>query len=120
MTIRATRSELCHRIGALDAERKVQMRRQAEMTAEKKALSRAISELDNDPITVTDHAVVRWLERRCGVDIEAIRSEIAGLAVPHIGARGTVAVGAGLVMLIDGTKVVTIMPEGVKPWDMKP
>jgi hypothetical protein len=41
------------------------------------------------PIDVTDHAVVRWLERVCGVDIEKYRAEIraAFLAsgITHLG-----------------------------------
>ena len=32
-------------------------------------------------LQVSDHAVVRWLERVCGADIEKIRSEIRGAYV---------------------------------------
>ena len=28
------------------------------------------------PVTISDHAIVRWLERVKGVDIEAIRAEM--------------------------------------------
>lgn len=31
-------------------------------------------------VGVTDHAVLRWLERRAGLDIEAVRRHLAGQA----------------------------------------
>jgi hypothetical protein len=39
---------------------------------------------------------------------------LAHLARPHIGTIGRVPLGDGLVMVIDGCRVVTIMPEGDK------
>jgi hypothetical protein len=109
-----TRTQLRHAAGALQAQITAGQRRQAVLSAELKEVHRAISALDSDPIVVSDHAVVRWLERRQGLDLDAIRAQIAAEARPHIGTIGRVPLGDGLVMVIDGCRVVTIMPEGDK------
>ena len=49
-------------------------------------------------LTVTDHAVLRYLERRHGVDIEAIRQHLAGIAL-NAAQLGAVAVRAENVRL---------------------
>lgn len=110
-----TRSQLCHEAGALNAQRAALAKRQKVIAAEIKEVSRAISALDSSAILVTDHAVVRWLERCNGLDLEGVRAQIAAEARPHVGAKGRVPLGDGLVMLIDGHTVVTIMAEGEKP-----
>lgn len=109
-----TRSQLCHAAGALKAQQTALQRRQKVVSDELKDVQRAISALDASAIMVSDHAVVRWLERLHGLDLETLRAEIASAAKPHIGTVGTVPIGKGLVMLIDGNRVVTIMPEGEK------
>lgn len=63
-------------------------------------------------IRVSDHAVLRWLERVKGMDIEAIRSEIGqrvDLALEHPGASGVVS--GGYVYKLRGDVVTTIMPQ---------
>lgn len=47
---------------------------------------------------VSDHAVLRYLERRHGLDIEAVRSHLAGLAI-NAAELGAVAVQAEAVRL---------------------
>ncbi|MET4128378.1 hypothetical protein [Roseovarius sp. MBR-6] len=58
---------------------------------------------------VTDHAVLRYLERVEGVDIEAIRCRIGHLAdrAIEMGANGVVS--GGFVYRIDGGHVVTVL-----------
>lgn len=65
---------------------------------------------------VSDHAVLRWLERVHGMDIETIRREIghkAAVALDHPGAEA---------VLVDGIKlqlregVVTTVVERPKAW----
>jgi hypothetical protein len=109
-----TRSQLCHAAGALEAQRTALQKRQKIIAHDLKDVQRAISALEAQEIVVSDHAVVRWLERREGLDLEAVRARIAAEAKPHIGTVGTVPLGGGLVMLIDRTRIVTIMPEGEK------
>lgn len=65
--------------------------------------------------SITDHAVVRYLERVKGIDVEAVRSEIA-----EIVGRG-VQLGAQSVLLdgmryrLEGNYVVTVVEEKVGP-----
>lgn len=49
-------------------------------------------------LQVSDHAVLRYLERRHGLDIEAVRRHLAGLAV-NAAELGAVAVRADSVRL---------------------
>lgn len=109
-----TRSKLCHEAGAIKAEIAATQKRQKVLGDQLKAIHRQISALDASEVVVTDHAVVRWLERMNGLDLEGVRAQIADAARPHIGAHERVSLGNGLVMLIDGHRVVTIMPEGTR------
>lgn len=61
-------------------------------------------------VAVTDHAVVRYLERALGLDVEAVRTEIARAVKRGIaeGASG-VRVG-GLWFRLEGAVVVTVLP----------
>jgi hypothetical protein len=65
---------------------------------------------------VSDHAVIRWLERVRGMDIESVRREIghkAAVALDHPGAEA---------VLVDGVKlqlregVVTTVVDAPKAW----
>lgn len=59
---------------------------------------------------VTDHAVVRYLERVHGVDVEGLRRRIGrrvDLAV-HLGASG--AIVDGFVYRVEAGRVVTVAP----------
>lgn len=64
---------------------------------------------------ITDHAVVRYLERVKGIDIDATRSEIADIV------RRGVSLGAQSVILdgmryrLEGNFVVTVMEKRVGP-----
>lgn len=61
-------------------------------------------------VAVTDHAVVRYLERALGIDVDAVRGEIARAVKRGIaeGASG-VRVG-GLWFRLEGAVVVTVLP----------
>lgn len=109
-----SRSQLCHRQRELAAQRSALRKRQVAISAEIKSVNRAISMMDAEPVMVSDHAVVRWLERVLLVDIEAVRKEIARLAAPHVGSRKTVTAAPGIELLIDGHMVVTAMPDKPK------
>lgn len=62
---------------------------------------------------ISDHAVVRYLERIQGVDIEAVRGEIAALCAHafETGACAMVLAGHRYMIAPDGT-VVTVEPIG--------
>lgn len=70
--------------------------------------------IDQLPVHVTDHAVLRWLEREHGLDVEAIREYLAGVAAN--GARlGAAGVKIGKVKLILRGAVVTTAYKGTWP-----
>ncbi|CAN5612076.1 hypothetical protein BH10PSE5_BH10PSE5_01480 [soil metagenome] len=63
--------------------------------------------------TVSDHAVVRWLERVRGVDIEAIRAEILDQGRGQWAAEGAVYVRVpdlGVSLVADQGRILTIVP----------
>jgi len=69
---------------------------------------------DRPAVTVTDHAILRWLEREHDIDVEAIREHLAGLAAN--GARlGAAGVKIGKVKLVLRGAIVTTALKGVWP-----
>lgn len=60
---------------------------------------------------VTDHAVLRWLERVKGVDIEAVRREIGRVADKGITAGACGVISHGVVLRIADGVVVTVTPQ---------
>jgi len=72
-------------------------------------------EPSRDPITVTDHAVLRYLERAMGLNIEIVRQHILAIC-SGAAAFGAVSVRAeGLRFEIVGTRIVTVTPDGLEP-----
>jgi hypothetical protein len=67
------------------------------------------------PIRVTDHALLRWLERRHGFAITALRAELER-EVTEMRAIGATAIG-GMEYRIENNVLVTICPtRGSKSW----
>lgn len=66
-----------------------------------------------EPPQVTDHAVLRYMERVLGIDVSALRAEILppmrAKAVKTIG-NGRLPLGNGLDLVIKGGQVITIAP----------
>lgn len=64
---------------------------------------------------VSDHALLRWLERRHGFDIPAFRQELLDLALPAIEIKASTApLPCGLWLLIKNDTVVTVTPDKPK------
>ena len=61
-------------------------------------------------IIVTDHALVRWLERARGIEMEDIRAELADIARPYAKIGAMHAEVGGLWLVFDGVKLVTVQP----------
>jgi hypothetical protein len=60
---------------------------------------------------VTDHALIRWLERHHGFDLEPFRTELAALAEPFVAIRArNGAVTPALWIVLDNERVVTVSP----------
>lgn len=64
-----------------------------------------------EPLRITDHACVRFMERAMGVDVESVRQKILKVCEgPH--AAGAVSVRAhGVKFEISGGAVVTVVPD---------
>ncbi len=60
-------------------------------------------------IEVTDHAVVRWLERVRGIDISSVRREIAGLCGPAAMVGAATVKVSGVKFHIVGNRVCTVV-----------
>lgn len=73
-----------------------------------------------DPV-VTDHAVVRWLERVHGLDIDAVRRAVLAEGRETWLAAGATAIHAhqiGVTLIAEKGRVITIKPQtkrGVEP-----
>lgn len=66
-------------------------------------------------VQVTDHAVLRYLERAMGLNIEVVREHILGICV-SAASFGAVAVRSeGLKFVIDGNRIVTVEPDSLLP-----
>jgi hypothetical protein len=68
-------------------------------------------------VVVSDHAVLRFLERVHGLDIEAVRAEIAwraergAAAAEVIGEMQYRIVWPGFTLVVRGERVVTVIPD---------
>ncbi|PHR19276.1 MAG: hypothetical protein COA37_17755 [Hoeflea sp.] len=61
------------------------------------------------PVPVTDHAVLRWLERACGVDVEAVREAISGCCDRGVEAEAKIIVVDRVKFIaVDGVIVTTL------------
>lgn len=64
---------------------------------------------------VTDHALVRWLERAHDIDMNHFRGLLAEIAEPFARAGVMHAEVGGLWLVFDGRKLVTVTPEKPDP-----
>ena len=60
---------------------------------------------------VTDHAVIRYLERVQGVDIEALRRQIGRVADKGLAVGAGGVISGGMIYVIEGGFVVTVIPQ---------
>ncbi len=61
------------------------------------------------PISVSDHAVLRWLERVEGLDIAGLREQIARSAAVGLAYGSRVVVVSGGKIILEGETVVTVL-----------
>lgn len=62
---------------------------------------------------ISDHAVLRWLERRYGLDIAAERTKIAGIVRPHLTNGSSTIKVDGLKIVLRNGGVVTVLLDGM-------
>lgn len=58
---------------------------------------------------VTDHAIVRWLERVEGLDVVALREQIARSAAVGLAFGSRIVVVSGGKLILEGATVVTVL-----------
>lgn len=58
---------------------------------------------------ITDHVIIRWLERVHGIDLTRFREEIAVAVQPFIDLRAQHAVHGPFWIQLDGAKVITVL-----------
>lgn len=64
---------------------------------------------------VSDHAVLRWLERVEGIDLAMIREAIRKAATEGLPSPdGAIHFGNGSI-IVDGNKIITILAKGQRP-----
>jgi hypothetical protein len=66
-------------------------------------------------VRVTDHALVRWLERVHGIDVEALRRKMLDEALRSAFAAGAVRVKRGSVRFLGEQGVIKTVIGGRKP-----
>ena len=64
---------------------------------------------------ITDHAVVRYLERVKGIDVEAARAEIAAIVSRGVQLGAQSVVLGGMRYRLEGHHVVTVIEKKVGP-----
>ena len=62
-------------------------------------------------VFITDHALVRWLERAMDIDMEAFRQQLADIARPYAEARVKHAEVGGLYLVFEEAKLITVTPD---------
>lgn len=62
-------------------------------------------------VHVTDHALVRWLERAHDIDMEHFRAEMAALAQPFVDLKVKNAEIGGLWFVFDDNRLITVTPD---------
>lgn len=63
-------------------------------------------------VFITDHALVRYLQRVRGIDVEAIRAQLAAECGPAIQLGAKTMRSGGLEYRFDGAKLITIYVRG--------
>lgn len=64
---------------------------------------------------VTDHAIVRYLERARGFDIEEVRRHIAALCTPAMNAGSHCLHAENVRFILANMTVITVEPNGTMP-----
>lgn len=71
--------------------------------------------VSKEPVVVSDHAILRYLERGMGLNINIVREHILSIC-GDAAAFGAVCVRAeGLRFEIDGNRICTVTPDHVTP-----
>jgi len=70
-----------------------------------------IASLSKEPVRVSDHAVLRYMERAMGLNVEIVRSHIADLCAWPAAYGAVTLRSEGVRFEISGNTVVTVRPD---------
>jgi len=112
---RAIRQAIIWRIAALKEKRAEAAKMDQEIRKEQAEIDRLREELEQltskrKSLHVTDHAVVQFLSRKIGLDIDEIKHQILGTTEPITLPNGLFPVGEHRIRVVDGS-VVTVIVE---------
>lgn len=62
-------------------------------------------------VRITDHALLRWLQRCHGIDMDAHRAALAKIAAPYASIQVKHAEVGGLWFVFEGPTLVTVTPD---------
>lgn len=62
-------------------------------------------------VKITDHALVRWLERVHGFDMDKFRGDLATVAAPYAAAKVKHAEVGGVCLVFEGQTLITVTPD---------
>lgn len=65
----------------------------------------------------SDHAVVRYLERVLGMDIEMIRADIAAIGQLGVDHDAQVVISGAHKYIVQGGNVITVLPKSCRHYD---
>lgn len=68
-----------------------------------------------EPLRVSDHCILRYLERAMGLNIEIVRGHIAGICEGAAGIGASCVRSEGLKFEIVSNTVTTVVPDGQSP-----
>ncbi len=71
-------------------------------------------------IRVTDHAVLRYLERAHGLDVEAIRNHLAGRAMTGVQLGASAVIIEGVKLILKDGVLITVYKLGWPSWSSEP
>lgn len=112
MQLRALLKRMDREIFDLQMQRNRDMHQAQAIKKEKRDIVKRIDLLARERSIVTDHAVLRYLQRVKGIDIEAVRDEIlahdaAGL-IDQLG-NAKIPIGNGCRIVVEDYTVVTVL-----------
>lgn len=64
---------------------------------------------------VSDHALIRWIERVQGINLDPMRMEIASICAEALAAGATSVVTNEATFVLDHGKIVSILEPGQRP-----
>lgn len=67
------------------------------------------------PVFISDHALMRYIERVHGIDVEPLRKEIRAIVADAAAAGAARVKRGGFEYVIQDNTVTTVLPAGAKP-----